>query len=58
MAFAVLELDHTPPLPVVVKMVVAPTHTEEAPETVPALGCGFTVIDLVTVAEPQPLVTI
>ena len=48
-----------PPLmPLLVNVVVEPTHTVEAPLTVPALAAGFTVITLFELNVPQLLVTV
>ena len=57
LAFALLVL-HVPPVTVSVMVVVAPVHTVDAPEIAPAFGAGLTVIVLVAVAVPQPLVTV
>ena len=57
LAFALLVL-HVPPVTVSVIVVAAPTHTVEEPDITPAFGAGLTVIVLVEVAVPQPLVTV
>jgi hypothetical protein len=49
---------HEPPVAVDVRVVVAPTHTAEAPESVPAPGIGFTVIANELDAVPQVLTTV
>ena len=53
-AAAVLLLLHAPPpVPLLVKVVVEPTQTDEAPVTEPALGNAFTTMLAVAVAVPQ-----
>jgi hypothetical protein len=52
-----LLLLHTPPGVPSVNVVVAPTHTPDAPAIVPATGIGLTVIGCVATAAPQELVT-
>ena len=47
-----------PGLPLEVRVILVPTHTGEAPEREPALGCGFTVRLSPEVSVPQPLVTV
>ena len=48
-----------PPLvPLLVYVVVDPTHTTAAPLTVPAFGTAFTVINFVALAVPQLLVMV
>jgi len=44
---------HEPPDVPSVRLTVAPTQTDEAPEIVPALGAAFTVIACVALALPQ-----
>ena len=56
-AMVVLALLHTPPLPVVLRVPVAPTHTVEGPPMVPASGNGFTVTVAVAATVPQVPVT-
>lgn len=55
LAMALLALLHVP-LPALVKVVVAFTHTVDAPEI--ALGSGFTVTCAFTVATPQLLLMV
>jgi hypothetical protein len=58
-AMLVLLLLHEPPaVPLLVNVVVWPTHTDDAPLIVPAFGAASTVIDFVAEAEPQPVVTV
>ena len=59
-ATAVLELLQVPPLlfPLIRNDVVAPTHNEEAPVTVPAFGRPFIVILADAVELPQVPVTV
>ena len=57
-ATAVLLLVHEPPLlPLEVKLILAPTQTDEPPLIVPAFNTGFTVMDAEAVAVPQGVVT-
>ena len=56
-AIEVALLLHEPPVPVVVKVVVAPGQSVEAPVIVPADGAAATTIVRVAVAVPQVLVT-
>ena len=42
-----------PPAILLLKLMVAPTHTVEAPLMVPALGTGLTVMVADAVADPQ-----
>jgi hypothetical protein len=46
-AIAVLLLLHVPPLAASVRVVVAPTHTDNVPLMLPALGNGLTVTTVV-----------
>ena len=58
-AAAGLLLLQAPPLrPVLVNVVLEPTHNVTAPLTVPALASGFTVIICVAVEVPQPFVNV
>jgi hypothetical protein len=56
-AVPVEELDHVPPVPVVVKVVEADSQTDVAPLIVPAVGSALTEIERVATSVPQPLVT-
>lgn len=56
-ATASVLLVHVPPETLLLRLIVEPTHTEEAPLIVPALGTGFTVTVAEAVAEPQILET-
>jgi hypothetical protein len=47
----------TPPATELVKAVVLPTHTDDAPDTTPAEGNAITVMFFVAVRVPQVLVT-
>ena len=49
---------HTPPETELPKVTVAPLHTTDGPDIVPALGAGFTVTSVVTVLVPQVLVKV
>ena len=55
---AVLLLLHVPPLPVVVKVVVAPAHTGDVPDNVPAEGEVITDTVMLAIAVPQLLLTV
>jgi hypothetical protein len=56
---AAFVLLHTPPLvPLVVNVVVAPTHTVAVPLIMPGVASGFTVAILVAATVPQALVTV
>jgi hypothetical protein len=57
-AVVVLLLLHTPPLTLADSVVVAASHTWEAPLVVPAFGNGLIVIAAVVYIVPQPLVTV
>jgi hypothetical protein len=58
-AMLVLLLLHEPPaVPLLVNVLVDPTHTDDPPLIEPAFGAALTVIDFVAEAEPQPLVTV
>ncbi len=58
-AVEVLLLVHVPPAsPLLIKAIVVPRQTEEAPLMVPALAFGETVTASVAVAVPQELVTL
>ena len=57
-AAVLLLLQVPPPVPVLVNPVVAPTHTVEAPLTVPEFGRAFMVIAADAVAIPQEFVTV
>ena len=57
-ATAVLLLLQVPPVPVVVKVLVAPVHIAVTPPIVPALGAGVTVSGEVAEAVPQAVVTV
>jgi hypothetical protein len=57
-ALAVLLLLHVPPLTLSVSVIVAPSHTLEDPDIVPATGSGLTVIMVVVAAAPQPFVIV
>lgn len=48
----------TPPTVESVNVVVAPVHNDDAPDMLPALGSGLTVITCVAVAVPHPFVTV
>ena len=48
----------TPPDDASVRVILPDTHTEVAPDMLPALGNGFIVTVLVAVAVPQPVVTV
>ena len=54
----VLVEDQEPPAVASVNMVVAVVHTDDAPDMLPALGNGLTVITCVAYAEPHPVVTV
>ena len=56
-ATAVLVLLHTPPMPLVVSVVAESSHTDVAPEIVPANGAGSTVIVCAATDAPQLLDT-
>ena len=58
LAIEVLLLDHVPPVAPSVKVVEAPEQTVAAPDTVPAAGAGFTVIEVVEKVLPQLLVRV
>ena len=49
---------HVPPGTVSVSVIVAPAHTEEAPEIAPAEGSGITVMVSITEVDPQVLVNV
>ncbi len=52
-------LDQVPPTsPLALRLIVALTHTDDAPLTVPAFGSEFTVTTIPAVDEPQLLVTL
>ena len=57
-AMPVLPEIHVPPLPVVVKVVLLPTHTLAVPDSVPGLGAGYTPTAIVAAKVPQLLVTV
>ncbi len=58
-AAAVLLLLHKPPLrPLVVNVACEPAQTALAPDTVPALGSGFTKIICDALVVPQALVNV
>lgn len=48
----------TPPDDASVRVILPDTHTEVAPDMLPALGNGFTVTVLVAVAVPHKLATV
>ena len=54
----VVLLLQVPPDTLLLNMMVDPTHTEEAPLIVPALGTGFTVMVADAVVDPQIFVTV
>ena len=54
----VLEEDQAPPAVASVNAVVAVVHNDDAPDMLPALGSGLTVITCVADAEPHPVVTV
>jgi hypothetical protein len=55
-AVPVIDDDHVPPDVALVRVILAPTHTLVAPDIVPAVGSGFTVITLLEEAEPHAVV--
>jgi hypothetical protein len=57
-AIAVFPLVHVPPVVPSNSVVVDPAQTVVVPVMVPADGSAFTVIANVSVAVPQPLVTL
>ncbi len=57
-AIVVLDDVHTPPPAALLRVVVAPAQTAAVPVIAPALGSGFTVPTVVTVAVPQLFVTV
>ena len=57
-AAVLLLLQVPPPVPLLVKPVVAPTHSVEAPVTVPEFGRALMVILADAVAVPQVFVTV
>ena len=54
----VFEALHTPPLAASVRVILAPTQTDDAPLILPASGVGLTSIVFVATAVPQLLVTV
>ena len=57
-ATEVLVLLQVPPVPVVVRVMVAPVQTVEGPDMVPDVPAGLTVSGAVANAEPQLVVEV
>ena len=58
LATKLLLLPHTPPLTPSVRVVVAPVHTVDEPDMVPAVTIALTVTGSVALVVPQLLVTV
>ena len=56
-ATAALLLLHVPPVVVLLKVILAPWHTDERPVIVPDAGFGLTLSVAVVMAEPQLLLS-
>ncbi len=48
---------HSPPMPVLLSVILRPEQTEVAPDNVPETGSGFTVRVSVVIEVPQVFVT-